>query len=194
MKSTLRCFIALEIPSFVHTQIDKVLKKAAVLFPSIRWNRPEQFHLTLKFLGDVPVAETPLLLSTVENICQSFEPFDLDFYGLGAFPNPECPHTLWVGINQGTGEATELAGALDEQLHKLGYPREHRRFTPHLTIGRVRQEESGSEALRAFLVENAETSFGVCDADMVTIYSSELSRQGSRYEPLAQISLGRYNQ
>lgn len=193
MKSTLRCFIALEIPPYVRARIDKVLRKAARLFPSIRWTRSDQFHLTLKFLGGVPVAETPALLTAVEDVCRSFGSFDLDFQGLGAFPNPEQPHTLWVGIQQGTEEATALAGAIDEKLKELGYPKEHRRFTPHLTIGRVRRGESGSEELRAFLAENAELDFGVCEADAVTIYSSELSRRGPKYEPLAEITLGRYN-
>ncbi len=142
MKSTLRAFIAIDISAGIRSAAHKTLKPLKQAFPNVKWVDDEQFHVTLKFLGpNVPTTELHKLILALERACQSFEQFDLIFEGLGAFPNASNPRTIWIGVTDGVDELRRLAGRIDAELEKLGYPVEGREFSPHLTIGRTRRRD-----------------------------------------------------
>ena len=191
MKSQLRLFAAIEIASQVRTKIARYLNRHVTDLKRVKWVSPDQFHLTLKFLGNVPQTEIHHVIQAIKNACDRNEPFDLVFEEIGAFPNVEHPRTLWVGVSEGIEESTDLAEAIDEELAEIGYPREPRRFAPHLTIGRVKKSDHEDETgLDAFLLPAKGPSFfGISSVTSVTLFSSELSRGGPKYEPLAEIDL-----
>lgn len=185
MKSQVRSFIAIEISTQVRSEIARYLKRHAVGLDSVKWVIEEQFHLTLKFLGDVPMNEIHHVINAVDRSCRGTEPFDLVFERLGAFPNLENPRTLWVAATEGIEPSRLLAERLDNELAQLGFSREARRFTPHLTIGRLKGERP--EQVTRFLTESVDPFFGVSSVDGVTLFSSELSRTGPKYDILAEI-------
>lgn len=199
MKSQVRSFIAVEISSQIRASIARWLKRRVIDADKVKWVAQDQFHLTLKFLGDVPMNEMHHVIGAVKTACQTVEPFDLVFEGIGAFPNELNPHSLWVGVTEGIEESSELAERIDAELAKLGFPREVRKFTPHLTIGRVKQagqkfrrrpSEGEAAGLDSFLALDGETPFfGLSAVDGVTLFSSELSRTGPKYDVLAEIDL-----
>ena len=191
MKSQLRLFAAIEIAPQVRSKIARYLNSHVTDLKRIKWVTPDQFHLTLKFLGDVPQTEIHHVIRAIQNACARSEPFDLVFEEIGAFPSAESPRTLWVGVSEGVEESTDLAEAIDGELAEIGYPRESRRFTPHLTIGRVKKSvPDGGAGLDAFLLPAKGPSFfGVSSVTSVTLFSSELSRGGPKYEPLAEFDL-----
>lgn len=195
MKSVVRSFVAVEIAPEVRAAIEKMTRRFAQLPSSadngvgVRWTRPDQFHLTLKFLGDIPITECHHVIRAVESACCGVEPFDLLFEGLGAFPSAEAPRTLWVAAAEGVDESRFLSKKIDDELVRLGYPREVRAFTPHLTVGRISDRRNARQPWSDFIAQERETLFGVSQVDAVVVYSSELSRSGPKYEPLAEIEL-----
>ncbi|MDO4587218.1 MAG: RNA 2',3'-cyclic phosphodiesterase [Planctomycetia bacterium] len=201
MKSVVRTFIAVDIASGIRSEIQKTIRPFKTHFPGIKWVDNANFHVTLKFLGDVPANELYHLIQAVEKGCQNIEPFDLVFNGLGAFPDSFSPRTLWVGVSDGVEEIRTLGKQIDDALHQIGYPLESRFFTPHLTIGRARKEDRQKNPpfkdtldpsfglLSKMISEQNDHYFGCCAVDEVVIYSSELNRFGPKYDILAAVEL-----
>lgn len=106
----------------------------------VRWARPENVHLTLRFLGDVQQEDLGDLCAALEEACAKHTPFDASLSGLGAFPSERRARILWAGIGAGSERLRSLAADLDAVLSPLGFEREERAYTPHLTLGRVRHQ------------------------------------------------------
>lgn len=202
MKSTVRAFIAVDISVGVRSAALKAVKPLREAFPSVKWVDADNFHLTLKFLGpNVPTAELHKLIAALERACRRVEQFDLVFEGLGAFPSPSNPRTIWIGVSDGIIELRKLAACVEEELEKLGYPPEGRGFSPHMTLGRAKSRDRGGKAprddeardvlapLARMVYDRANVFLGTSPVDAVVLYSSELERGGSKYEPLATINL-----
>jgi 2'-5' RNA ligase len=151
--------------------------------------KPEQMHLTLKFLGDVDMREIPQVCAAVERVTATIPPFSLRIMGAGAFPNLAHPRTVWLGADEGVEEIIALHDGLEASLAEMGFRAENRRFRPHLTIGRVRNADRGMEELAEVLAEHAEFVAGVIDVDEVVTFSSELERSGPTHEVLATTEL-----
>ena len=192
MKPTVRAFIAVEISPLVRNETRKTLRPVMEAYPNVKWVEEENFHVTLKFLGTVPTVDLHRVVAAVERGCRKFEQFDLVFEGVGAFPNPDAPRSIWIGVREGTREIRELARRIEAELAELGYPPENREFTPHLTVGRARQKdrETGFEGgLGRMIFERSNVFFGASPVDAVLVYSSELERGGPKYDVLAEIPL-----
>ena len=104
----------------------------------VNWVEPHNLHLTLKFLGDVHQQEIVRVCQAMARGAAEVKPFELDVRGAGAFPNAARPRTVWLGAGDGAEPMVVLHDRVEAALAKLGYREEHRRFQPHLTIGRVR--------------------------------------------------------
>lgn len=192
MKPTVRAFIAVEISPLIRNEARKTLRPVMEAYPNVKWVEEENFHVTLKFLGTVPTVDLHRVVAAVERGCRKFEQFDLVFEGVGAFPNADAPRSIWLGVREGAREIRELARRIEAELAELGYPAENREFTPHLTVGRARQKdrESGFEGgLSRMIFERSNVFFGSSPVDAVIVYSSELDRNGAKYEALAEIPL-----
>jgi 2'-5' RNA ligase len=188
MKNRLRMFVALSLSSSILAGIGKLIRTLQPDCEEVRWVEPKSLHVTLKFLGDVPLNELPQLIRAVTQSTSQTDSFDLTLQGLGVFPNREAPKTLWIGCREGSEELGQLAGSVDEGLIPLGFPKEPRKFSPHLTIGRIKKQAQGS-SLSPILDDNQNRLFGSCSVSEVQIFSSELTRSGPLYDELAAIPL-----
>ena len=189
-----RAFIALELPTFlqdaIHLSTASLQKK---LGPDlIRWTTPHNVHLTLKFLGDVSPANMDILKQMLTMESAQHSAFDIHVEGIGSFPNPKRPRVLWVGLNA-PATLSSLARGIETASAKLGYPTEERGFSPHLTIGRVRQNvpAAGLQKIRTALEETKVGNLGMAHIDAINLYKSELQPGGSVYTRLFSASLGK---
>jgi len=140
---TVRTFIALELSDGLKEGIltlNEELRKRGV---RASWSRRQTLHLTLKFLGDVEETDLPEVVAAVVRASIWVRPFDIETRSLGAFPSPARPRILWVGIEP-ADDLMALQQAIDGELTKLGFPREKRRFHPHITLGRIRDPRAES--------------------------------------------------
>jgi len=187
-----RTFIAVEMSPRVIARAGDLIDKLRVAPAEINWVRPQQMHLTLKFLGDVPDTETPDICRVVADAAAGFEPFEIICRGAGAFPNVRQPRTLWIGIEDGADELKRLQAEIDEALKtKLGYAKEQRGFHPHLTIGRVKRELPGDRGQLGELVEkNVHFDADLAIIDEVVTFASFLGRGGPNHEALDHAELG----
>jgi RNA 2',3'-cyclic 3'-phosphodiesterase len=146
-------------------------------------------HLTVKFLGAVAEDRIEAVAGALTGAVAGVGAFDAQVEGLGAFPSTTRPRVVWAGVTAGAGTMADLAGRVDDALAALGFEREARPFSPHITLGRVRQPGrvlALTEALRGA----AGCGFGRLRVARVSLMRSELSSRGARYTELAAASLG----
>ncbi len=156
-----------------------------------RWARPEDTHLTLKFLGDVPATQIPQIVEAMKQACDQHGPFDISLTGLGCFPNMRRPRVVWVGVGGDVAALRRLQQDVEEAMNGLGYPPEERGFSPHLTLARVARnakpgdvEALGQEVQRITLGEIAHVH-----VERVHLMRSDLRPSGAVYTELAAAAL-----
>ena len=182
-----RVFIAIEIPSAIQ---DTIFQQTARLRESanaslVRWVDKGNVHLTLKFLGETPSKNIPFIEQMLTRETAPLQPFEIQIRRLGSFPNSKRPRVIWVGI-QVPAALESLYQSVDSACARLGYPKEERPFSPHLTIGRVRQNLSKidlskiSDALEATHLN----SLGAATIDAAHLYKSDLKPSGPVYTKL----------
>ncbi len=184
MQHSIRTFLALDVSSEVRSKAGQLIRRLSDVRGKISWVRPEQLHLTLKFLGDVDARELPEVCNAVAAVAGDQAPFDFEVKGAGAFPAATRPRTIWLGVTVGVPELRALHLRLDRELGRLGFRSEGRQFQPHLTIGRVRSAD-GAEELADLLATHADFFAGVCSADELVVYSSDRQPTGPVYEPVS---------
>lgn len=199
---SVRSFMAIELPDtlrseLARTQADIRKHVAAVArsddtSQSIKWVDPAGIHLTLKFLGSVAAADLPNVEKAIQRAVRAAKPFTLVLSGLGVFPSWTRPRVIWVGVEEaGSRCLVPLQEAIEEELGGLGFARETRPFSPHLTLARLR-ETASAEARRAVGEAVRKTPpprsmpFTVSE---VSLMRSELSPHGARYSRLASFQL-----
>jgi 2'-5' RNA ligase len=186
--SLLRAFIALEIPSKVQEDIyhatSKLRKETGSL---IRWVPAENMHLTLQFLGDVSSSNVDFLTHMLRTEADAHHCFEIHLTGLGAFPSQKRPRVIFLGI-QAPAELGALQHAVESATRRLGYESEDRGFSPHLTIGRVKNavriSVADQQKIRHALEETKIDSLGTARVDSVHLYKSDLKPTGSVYAKL----------
>jgi 2'-5' RNA ligase len=188
----LRIFIALEIPAGIQAAITNSTASLKNALPRtlVRWVAPQNVHLTLKFLGDVSSTAVEHLAETVKIEASSHEMFSISVGGLGAFPTARRARVIWIGLK--TPPALEtLRSGLEAAMTKMGYPPEERPFSPHLTIGRVRQNVSAEDlqSIRTSLEATKVGEFGTLLVETVHIFKSDLKPSGSVYTDLFALAL-----
>ena len=154
----------------------------------VKWVEPDEMHFTLKFFGDIDDRGVLDITRVMNQVGGAFEAFGVEVFGLGAFPDTARPRTIWAGIREGVDELQRLQRTLDEKLQQIGFPRDPRRFTPHLTLGRVRGEADFGD-LPGHLESARETPLGNMEIDELVLFSSELQRRGAEYTRLATVFL-----
>jgi len=187
--SRIRTFVAVELSPDVIGRCKDAIKRMNKVASDVRWVDPKSIHLTLKFLGDVQDREIHEVCKAVAAATKEFDGFDFACGGIGAFPSLAKPRTIWLGIREGSEQLALLTDRIEEELHGIGYPKERRRFSPHITIGKVREGGLPDEAFLATLESLAEFDGGESDASEVTVFSSELLREGPLYTVLSHAPL-----
>jgi len=183
----IRLFAAADVPPDRESAIAETLTPWRERLEGGRWEPPEKWHVTLKFLGRT----WPRLLGTVEGACRaaaaSVEPFEVRLGGLGVFPGPTRARVLWVGLDDPAEGLRRLAEGLDERLREE-LPPEKRGFNAHLTVARFRVPAriEDREALAASRVDAPPFTI-----ERIVLYRSHLlGPRGSRYEVVGQYPLG----
>ncbi len=157
----------------------------------IRWVPAQNVHLTLKFLGDVSPSSLDLIKQMLLAEATEYPPFEVQVEGIGCYPNPRRPRVLWVGL-RAPAELASLQRAIEAASARLGYESEERDFSPHLTIGRVRQNASSTDLhnIRTALDEVHVGWLGTARVDAIHLFKSELRPEGSVYTRLFSAPLG----
>lgn len=182
--SLLRAFIAIEIPHEIQSAIEhQTAPLRAAIGPSVvRWVPAQNMHLTLKFLGDVSPANVGMLNQLLDVEASRHKGFDIQIGGLGAFPNPRRPRVIWIGL-QAPAALEALQRGLEAATAKLGFPEEKRPFSPHLTLGRVRQRASGADQqkIHTALGRHPAGALGTAHIGAVHLFKSDLKQTGAVY-------------
>ncbi len=189
-----RVFAALALPPANQAQLGEVLAglQAAVPAGTVRWVRPENVHLTLKFYGDVAAEAVPPLQAALAEAASLTRPFQLSLSGLGVFPNPRRPQVIWAGVGGELEALRVLQHGLETLTAGLGYPPEGREFKPHLTLGRVSGALQPADhlALMEQLSARRADTFGAFQAERLGLVRSDLRPTGPVYNVLYAAPLG----
>lgn len=185
--SLLRAFIAIEIPKSIQESIQKetVNLRKVVDTSLVRWTSCSNIHLTLKFLGDVSDSNLQFIKQMLTQECAEQPAFDLQVGKLGSFPTSKRPRVIWIGLNA-PGQLAELQRSIESAASRLGYEKEERGFSPHLTIGRVRQNLSAADLgrIHTALESTHVGMLGTITINSVHLYKSDLQLTGSVYTQL----------
>jgi 2'-5' RNA ligase len=186
-RMALRLFVAVEIGEQQTKALERIQAGMRHKLPSVRWVKPAAIHLTLAFLGDIDEDAVPRLTALLDEVTRGCAPLDIELKGAGAFPGERNPRVIWIGAGEPTGSLREIARNLKTLLASNGFPTEDRPFTPHLTIGRVRDRGGGEygRVLPLFREHTAGTMH-VCD---ICLVRSELTPRGSVYTVLHRAPL-----
>jgi len=191
---TWRTFIALELSQELKAELGRLQERLREQMPprSVRWVQLDGIHLTLKFLGDTPLARVEEVKSALARVAAGSEPFSFSVGGLGCFPNTRQPRVVWVGVQEPTGALTHLQRTVEAHIAPLGFPTEQRPFSPHLTLGRVRKEASRSEVQQIGQVVTASPvgPLGQMAATGISYIKSDLQPSGAVYTTLFEARLG----
>ena len=188
----IRSFIAIKLPDELKrglTQLQAQLKLGNQ--PSVKWVDPNSIHLTLKFLGNVPVDRIDNITGAMEKAAQGISPFHLEVKDLGVFPNLRRVQVVWVGISGQVERLSQLQQRIESNLAPLGFAPESRPFTPHLTLARVRDQASPDERQRfGQLIANArfEAAFTL-EVASISLMRSQLTREGAIYSRISSAGL-----
>jgi 2'-5' RNA ligase len=183
-----RAFIAIEIPEETKRAMAELQEQLKVSGAEASWTRPAGIHLTLKFLGEVPDGSVAEVTKGLMQAAGGRGSFCLKIAGTGVFPNEKDPRVVWVGVS---GELDKLMGLqvrVEEQMDRLGFHPEDRRFTPHLTLGRIRHLPSRGSWKQA-LERVKDIWLPEFDVTAVSLMKSELKKTGAVYTELGRAVL-----
>lgn len=184
-----RTFLALDIGTAVRQRAEAVQQELATTGADVKWVDPKSMHLTLLFLGDLDDRDLAEVCKLAAKAAAKVDEFRFSIAGLGAFPNTRRPKVLWAGINDGADEVTALFAALEAPLTAAGlYRKEDRPYTPHLTLGRVK-DEADSALIAPELLKYRGWTAGMMNAEEVLIMASELRRDGPEYTVIGRCPL-----
>jgi len=188
----IRAFIAIELPDVVKDSLSSLrdrLRSAEHRY--VKWVAPEGVHLTLKFLGNIAQDRVPPIVGAIAQAAQGVTPFQLQIVGLGAFPNMGRPQVIWVAIKGEVEKLITLQGGVDQALVALGFSPESRPFTPHLTLGRLRERASSAERkeIGELMMATQFEDGPVMEVTEISLIRSTLTPQGAIYNRIASIEL-----
>jgi len=189
-----RSFIAIELPGELKLGLAQLQTKLeSGRQPWVKWVDPNSIHLTLKFLGSVGIDRIDDITRAMEMAVRGISPFRLEVKELGAFPNLRRVQVVWVGVSGEINEVVRLQQQIESSLTPLGFAPEGRRFTPHLTLARLRDGASPDERQRFGQLITAtrfETAYTI-DVEAINLMRSQLSREGAIYSRISSVGLSR---
>ena len=196
----MRIFIGIDLDPEVRARIARFLEGVQGFAPEARWVRPESLHITLKFIGEQKPEEVEAIVGRLRQVEDSA--FEIRSAGYGFFPTAKAPRVFWIGIHPGP-QLAELAESIDTAVAELGFPREDRPYSPHLTLARAGGRSASPKwrkgdgpntvfaVLEKRLAGMGELDFGTMTAREFILYQSQLSPGGSKYTKLQRFPLQR---
>ena len=187
-----RSFIAIELPDELKLELVQLQNQLKLGNQSgVKWVDPYAIHLTLKFLGSVAVDRIDEITKAMEEAVQGTHPFHLKLRDIGVFPNLRRVQVAWVGLSGEVDTLSQLQQRIEYSLAPLGFAPESRKFTPHLTLARLRNQASLNER-QAFGQLIASTKFEAIHSiqvDAVNLMKSQLTREGAIYSRISSVGL-----
>ncbi len=183
MEGSLRTFIAVALTPDLRQALIELEDKFKELELDVKWVKPDNAHVTLKFLGHIPPKKIHAIMEIFPEIYDSIPSFDVRLEALGAFPSIHRPRVIWAGLADPEERLKSLAARTEEILCRLGFAKEQREFASHITLGRLRSPKNLprlTEALEQIqLPRNIQQHI-----DKVTLFKSTLTPKGPVYDPL----------
>lgn len=188
--NTKRTFLAIHIPSGTeYPALVEKLKKNLPHEKYINYCRPENIHLTLKFLGSTPVDDIPAIIEACQKVAKNHKPFTMDFDRTGLFGSNRVPRVLWLGMNDQPQALFDLEADLLDAFDGLGYLRDRQNFVPHLTVCRIKSLVDKQFFMRVYDSIEPKTYLHA-DVKELVYYQSFLQPTGPFYKVLKKIPLG----
>lgn len=182
MTDSLRSFIALDLCKEQKAILKDIQTRLKAVDTDVKWVEPDNFHITLKFLGIIPQNEIKPIAEIIDAQAKNTASFSIEIGDLGAFPSVERPDIIWAELRQGQQPLTALADILEEALFLRGLPKETKKFHPHITIGRKRTNHNINALSEALKITTLTST--VQKALHITLFQSDLSSDGPRYSVL----------
>ncbi|MEZ5360535.1 MAG: RNA 2',3'-cyclic phosphodiesterase [Candidatus Zixiibacteriota bacterium] len=182
----LRLFIALHFPDGIKRQLGDIIEQARRKADGIKWVEPHNMHLTLKFLGDTPKNMVSPIIGGIESAIAGASACRITVDGFGGFPNLRKPRVIWAGMN-GAGPIVKMAGAINSELAGIGIEKDSKRFSPHITLGRVKQP--GNYGALADFLQDLNFSSEPLILDSLALVQSTLTPSGPIYENVHKCKL-----
>ncbi|MFH1888628.1 MAG: RNA 2',3'-cyclic phosphodiesterase [Candidatus Omnitrophota bacterium] len=186
----MRAFIAIELPQEIKDSLENLQEELKTARSDVKWVRPENIHLTMKFLGEINDKQLDKINDIIDQAVEKRNSFRMRISSLGAFPKIDSPRVIWIGIDTGDKEVKEMAAELEEKIAEIGISKEERQFSSHITIGRTR-----SPLNREKLVVYIKNKADLCGKNlefyvgMITLFKSTLTPKGPIYEALKRANL-----
>ena len=185
----MRTFIAIELEKEIRNALFQIQEELESSQADIKWVKPENIHLTLKFLGEVEETKIPEIIQRLQECGGQIKPFTIRISGLGAFPGLKSARVIWVGVKEDTDELTKLAKMIEDSLVKLGFPKEGRKFSAHLTLGRLRSNKNKDKlGQKLEKIKIPELSQRI---NSIALFESVLHPTGAAYQKLSEIILSK---
>lgn len=184
---TLRCFIAIDLPEDLKKTMAEIQRDFCAWPARVKWVEGQNFHLTLKFLGNVARPRLADIETGLGRAAAAHRKFVIPTAGLGAFPNARRPKVIWVGIADPEGALAGLWTSIERELGCRGVVQEDKPFSPHLTLGRVKDLHPAPGF--AELLQGLDSGVHVIPVTEIKLMRSQLSRRGPEYSCLRSFSL-----
>ncbi|MDH7500824.1 MAG: RNA 2',3'-cyclic phosphodiesterase [candidate division NC10 bacterium] len=184
----IRCFVAVNLPPELKGRLAELEAQLKEARADVNWVKPESIHLTLKFLGEVEEERIPQIKRAIQEGSEGAGPLMLSLAGMGAFPHLRSPRVIWVGVGGEQERLCELQERLERAMERIGFPREGRPFSPHITLGRMRSGR-GSPALMDLVSRKADLKVGTVRAESIELMQSRLHPAGASYSVIESFPL-----
>lgn len=186
----MRTFIAIELSDEIKSSLSQIESHLKYSGADVKWVDEKNIHLTLKFLGEIDEEKCNKVKDILDKIAGSSKSFEINIKDIGAFPKIDYPRVIWVGLDKGAAESRSLAEKIDEALSGIGFEKETRPFTAHLTIGRVRSSKN-KQALKEKMgsIGLQETRNKRQVVSSIILFQSKLTPKGSIYTKLHEARL-----
>lgn len=183
----IRTFISINLPVWLKEEVGDVIEELKSSVKPVKWVKTDSLHITLKFLGNVDVKKIGGIEKALENLSKEHNPLSLSFNGVGLFPNLKRPKVLWVGVEKNQ-KLNNLQNSIEEKLALIGYTKEKRPFSAHLTIGRIK-DSLNTRGFEQKLSAYNSRHFGDINVDSIFLMKSDLLKEGAKYTIIKEFTL-----
>lgn len=184
-----RTFISIEISDEVRSRLGDFQGRLESTGADLKLVEPQNIHLTLRFLGDVPEKQIEEVKNVTRDAGKITDPFDLEVNGVGVFPHLDYIRVIWAGVGEGRERTTIIRQRLDKNLAEINFPPENKEFTPHITFARVRSGKAKNK-IANLVREMSDENFGICHVDAIELRKSKLTQKGPIYSTLERARIG----
>lgn len=175
----MRAFIAFEISDAVRGEFMLIQNELRKTGADVKWTRPENIHVTLKFLGEVSEDRIDGISKALDSIAKEYKAFEITLFKLGAFPKLDFPRVVWIGIDENCAVVEEIQAKIENACYNMGFERDKRPYSSHLTIGRVRGPKNKDRLKQALTTLDVKPV--MFHAKEIILFRSTLTPKGPIY-------------